>query len=134
MAKQKPMECFVLMPISDPKGYDGGHFQRVYQDLLRPACQAAKFEARRADEVTASNLIQLDILHRLLRSPMALCDLSSLNPNVMFELGIRQAFDMPVVLIKDDDTPNVFDIAPLRTITYRHTIKCRRISVGLRML
>ncbi len=37
----------------------------------------------------------------------------------MFELGLRQAFDKPVVLIQETGTPAVFDIAPLRYTEYR---------------
>ena len=80
-------ECFVIMPISDCASYSPGHFTRVYQDIIKPACQLAGFRPIRADDVVQTNLIHLDILQKLLHSPMALCDLSSLNPNVLFELG-----------------------------------------------
>jgi hypothetical protein len=50
---------------------------------------------------------------------MAVCDLSALNPNVLFELGMRQAFDKPVALIEEVGTPKIFDINPLRIARYR---------------
>jgi len=116
--EDKP-ECFVIMPISDPDGYSNGHFKRVYEDIFRPACQKAGFRAIRADDVRASNLIHLEILQQLLKAPMAICDLSSRNHNVLFELGLRQAFDKPVTLVQEQGTPSVFDIAPLRHVEYR---------------
>ena len=51
--------------------------------------------------------------------PMALCDLSSRNPNVLYELGIRQAYDKPVVLVKDDITTKIFDVSGINTIEYK---------------
>jgi len=111
--------CFVLMPISDPDGYVKGHFKHVYDDILVPACDSAGFKAVRADQVKQSNLIHLDILQKLLEAPMALCDLSSRNPNVLFELALRQAFDKPVALAQEVGTPTVFDISPLRYAEYR---------------
>jgi len=39
-----------------------------------------------------TNDIHIDILDRIINAPDGDCDLSGLNPNVMFELGIRQAF------------------------------------------
>ena len=42
---------------------------------------------------------------------MAVCDLSDQNPNVLYELGLRQAYDKPVVLIKDDITKEIFDVS-----------------------
>jgi hypothetical protein len=89
-------ECFVVMPISDPDGYLPGHFRHVFDDIFAPACDKAGFRPIRADQVRETSLIHLDILQKLIKSPMALCDLSSRNPNVLFELGLRQAFDQPV--------------------------------------
>lgn len=115
--------CFVLMPISDAEGYPIGHFRHVYQNIIKPACEMAGFSPIRADEVRATNLIHLDILKKLLEAPIAICDLSSRNPNVLFELGIRQAFDKPVVLVKDTGTPDIFDVAPLRYTNYSREMR-----------
>jgi len=112
-------ECFVIMPISDPDDYCSGHFKRVYDDIFTPAIKAAGFTPYRADQDVASNLIQLEILRKLIDCPMAICDLSTRNPNVMFELGIRQAFDKPVTLVQEEGTPAIFDISQFRYITYR---------------
>lgn len=56
-----------------------------------------------------------------------LCDLSTRNPNVLFELGIRQAFDRPVVLIQEKGTPKIFDIAPLRYLEYSKEMKYHEV-------
>ena len=128
-AKQKiAMEdCFLIMPISDPSDYKSGHFKRVRDDLFRPACEAAGFRAIRADETMETNVIQLDILKKLIEAPIAICDLSTRNPNVMFELGIRQAFDKPVVLVQEVDTPRIFDISGIRIIDYRRELLYREV-------
>lgn len=107
------------MPIADQDGYSKGHFQRVYTDLIIPACTKSGFKAIRADDVKESNFIHLDILQKLLDCPMAVCDLSSSNPNVLFDLALRQAFDKPVALIQELGTKQIFDIAPLRYTEYR---------------
>lgn len=114
----KKPECFIIMPISDTDGYSKGHWGHVYENIIYPSCEMANYQAIRADEVKATNLIHLDILKNLIDAPIAICDLSSRNPNVLFELGIRQAFDKPVVLIQEVGTPKIFDIAPLRYLEY----------------
>lgn len=116
---EKRDECFVIMPISDPEGYEKGHFQHVYDNIVSVACESADFKPVRADDVLQTNLIHLDVLKRIIETPMAVCDLSNRNPNVLFELGLRQAFDKPVVLIQEKGTPAIFDIAPLRYTEYR---------------
>ncbi|CAB5508442.1 hypothetical protein [uncultured Gammaproteobacteria bacterium] len=123
MAKKENKDCFVIMPISDTDGYDKGHFSRVYEDIIKPAVANTDFSVTRADEVKETNFIHLDILKQLIDAPIAICDLSSHNPNVLFELGIRQAFDKPVVLIREEGTPKIFDIGPLRYLEYSKKMK-----------
>lgn len=122
------------MPIADHDGYDKGHFTKVYEDIFKPACDSAGFIAVRADEVKQTNLIHLDILQKLIDSPMAICDLSSRNPNVLFELGLRQAFDKPTVLVQEAGTPKIFDIAPLRYTEYRRDLRYREVLEDQKMI
>lgn len=119
----KGKDCFIIMPIADTDGYQPGHFKHVYDNIVAPACEKSGYTAVRADDVKATNLIHLDILKKLIEAPVAICDLSSRNPNVLFELGIRQAFDRPVVLIQEIGTPKIFDIAPLRYLEYSKDMK-----------
>ncbi len=111
------------MPIADMDGYDTGHFSRVYNHLIKPACEKSGFKPVRADDVASSNYIIIDILHKILDSDMVLCDLSGRNPNVLYELGIRQAFNLPTVLIKDIKTTKIFDIQGLRYTEYNQTLR-----------
>jgi len=123
----KSKDCFIIMPIADTEGYPAGHFKHVYENIVGPSCELAGYNAVRADDVKATNLIHLDILKKLIEAPVAICDLSSRNPNVLFELGIRQAFDRPVVLIQEIGTPKIFDIAPLRYLEYSKEMKYHEV-------
>lgn len=116
---QQQKRCFVMMPFSDPKGYNKGHFFKVYEQIIKPAIENAGYIAYRVDENSVSDLITTKIFQAIVDCDMAICDLSSRNPNVLYELGIRHAFDKPVVLISDDKTERIFDIQGLSTITYR---------------
>lgn len=127
MAKDENKNCFVLMPIADCDGYEKGHFAHVYDDIIKPAIDKTEYTAIRADEVKETNFIHLDILKKLIDAPIAVCDLSTRNPNVLFELGIRRAFDKPVVLIQEKGTPKIFDIAPLRYLEYSKEMKYHEV-------
>lgn len=117
------LTCFVIMPIADSHGYESNHFDRVYKHLIQPACTKAGFKAVRADEITNTNFIVLDILRRIVESDIAICDLSSRNPNVMYELGLRQAFNKKTVLIKDEKTINPFDVQGFRYCSYDSALR-----------
>ncbi len=123
----KNNECFIIMPISDPNDYDKGHFKRIYEDIFKPACLDVGLEPIRSDDIAETSLIHIDILQKLLNSKMAICDLSSHNPNVLFELGIRQAFDMPTVLVQEKGTKPIFDISPLKYCEYRKNLIYREV-------
>lgn len=122
-AKKEQKDCFIIMPIADADDYPKEHFSHVYENIIKPSCEMSGHKAVRADEVKETNLIHLDILKKLIEAPIAICDLSNRNPNVLFELGIRQAFDKPVVLIQEEGTPKIFDITPLRYLEYSKDMK-----------
>ncbi|MCM0298276.1 hypothetical protein J8K92_06425 [Bacteroides fragilis] len=119
----KNKKCFVIMPIGDTEGYEEGHFSKVYENLLKPAIKKAGYQPERADEVQSTNLIAVDIIERIFQTPIAICDVSSCNPNVFYELGIRHTCSLPVVLIKDEKTNNPFDIKDIRYIEYSEQLE-----------
>lgn len=116
-------KCFIIMPIADMPGYETRHFDRVYTHIIKPACIKAGFEPVRADDVTNSNFIVLDILRKIVEYDIAICDLSGRNPNAMYELGLRQAFNKKTVLIKDEKTINPFDVQAFRHVEYDSSLR-----------
>lgn len=133
--KKEPQEenkktCFVIMPISDVEGYEKGHFSRVYDYLIKPACEAAGYKVERADDTAKTNMIIVDILQKAVKYDMAICDISARNANVFYELGFRQAFNMKTVLIKDKKTAMPFDISSIRTLSYSETLRIDEVEKG----
>ena len=52
------------------------------------------------------------------QADLVIADLTDHNPNVLFELGIRIAVNKPVVLIKAQGPPQVFDLETIRVYQY----------------
>jgi hypothetical protein len=115
--------CFIIMPIADHPDYETGHFNRVYEYLIKPACINAGYEPKRADDSKASHMIMLDILQKITECDMAICDISTKNANVFYELGLRQAFNKKTILITDGLTNTPFDITGFRYVKYEHTLR-----------
>lgn len=118
--KEKTTEkrCFVMMPFSDQGDYPKGHFTKVYEQIFAPAIIKAGYKPYRVDENTISDSIINKIFEGVQNCEMALCDLSNRNPNVLYELGLRQAYNKPVVLVKDEKTENIFDVSVISTVPY----------------
>lgn len=127
----KTKTCFVIMPISDHPDYDPGHFKRVYEYIIKPACQKAGYEAIRADDTVKTNDIVSDIIKKIIDSDMAICDMSSRNPNVFYELGLRHAFNLKTTLIKDKKTSRAFDIAGLRSVEYDESLRVDEVKKAI---
>lgn len=119
----KQKTCFVIMPIADHPDYAPGHFDRVYNHLIKPACEMAGYKTLRADDAKASHMIMFDILKKIVECDMAICDLSSKNANVFYELGLRQAFNRKTILITDSITQTPFDITGFRYVKYSESLR-----------
>ncbi|MDO5540600.1 MAG: hypothetical protein Q4F83_11115 [Eubacteriales bacterium] len=116
--REDEKRCFVMMPISDQGDYPQGHFTKVYEHIFKPAIEEAGFEPYRVDENKICDSIINKIFDAIQNCPMALCDLSNRNPNVLYELGLRQAYDKPVVLVQDEKTERIFDVSGINTVRY----------------
>lgn len=117
--------CFIAMPITthstDVGRYgDDDHWRHVLEILFVPAVEAAGFTAIRP-VASGSHMIHGEIVKHLSTADLVLCDLSSHNPNVFFELGVRTSLNLPVALVSDEETPLAFDTAGMNT----HKYDCR---------
>ena len=112
-------KCFVMMPISEQGDYPEEHFTKIYEQIFKPAIEDAGYQPYRVDENAISDHIINKIFSAIQECPMALCDLSNRNPNVLYELGLRQAYDKPVVLVQDEKTDKIFDISGISTVFYK---------------
>jgi hypothetical protein len=113
-------KCLIIMPTSEPEGYASGHFGRVYDYILLPACRAAGFWPERADSPTDSSA---DIIKHILESDIAICDLSANSTNVLYAFAIRQALNLPVVLVKDVRTALSFYSKDFNEVEYDDSLR-----------
>jgi len=123
-AEQTKSSCFVVMPISTPhdarESYRGDeqHFKHVLDHLFIPAIENAGFESL-SPIASGAEIIHAEIIRKLETADLVLCDMSTLNANVFFELGIRTAVDKPVALVRDQHTANIpFDTSLINHHVY----------------
>ncbi len=113
---RKPV-CGIVMPISAIDGCAKEHWSEV-EGILTGAIVEAGFDACLVSNADDSGVIQKRIVQNLYNNAMVVCDVSCKNPNVMFELGMRLAFDKPTVVVMDDKTDFSFDTAPIEHLIY----------------
>jgi hypothetical protein len=115
--------CFVLMPFGKKPDNGGSDidFDSVYNDLIFPAIEEAGLKPIRADEEKVGGIIHKPMFERLILCEYAVVDLTTANPNVFYELGVRHAARpySTVLLYAEGRKQLPFDIAPLRAIPYK---------------
>ena len=110
------LRVFVAMPYGRQDNVD---FDRVYQELIRPALAGVAFDVFRADEERRAGEIRTDMFQQLLLADLVVADLTLDNPNVWYELGVRHALRARNTLLisaRTDRSP--FDVYTDRKLRY----------------
>jgi hypothetical protein len=94
-------------------------FDDIWRLLIKPALVRAGCRPYRADDEIKAGDIRTDMYFELVTGEFVLADISTLNANVFYELGVRHGVSPRGVIMIDggwDKRP--FDVAPDRTFTY----------------
>ena len=117
----RPRSCFVIMPYGKKKDVEGREidFDAAYDEIIREPVESAGLECVRCDEIEKAGSIHEDMFERLATAEAAVVDITTLNPNVFYELGARHALTRSVtVLIRREGGAAPFNIQDLRIIEY----------------
>lgn len=113
--------CFIAMPIKKEGTDEFQHYQALYKDHLAPLVEAAGFQVIRADDIQRSGAITRDVIVHLAQADLVIADLTDLNPNVFYEIGIRHSLrgSGTVMILDEERTPDVpFDLGAYRVIKF----------------
>jgi nucleoside 2-deoxyribosyltransferase len=107
--------CFVIQP------FDAGKFDKRFDDVYKPAIEAAGLQPYRVDRDPAVE-VAIDAIEDGIRSAtICLADITTDNPNVWYELGFAFAAGRPVVMVCSHERPDKkypFDIQHRAIIPY----------------
>lgn len=109
-----PQLCFVLMPFGDK-------LQPIFEDHIRPTVEKAGLRCERADDIRGTSLITWDIWERINRARFVIADLTDLNANVFYELGLAHAISKDAILLTQSMNFVPFDLRALRCVLYDST-------------
>ena len=114
--------CGIVMPIATVGDYPPGHWPHV-RDLIERAITAAGYVPAPVWEGSDAEMIQAKIMHNLFSHKIVVVDVSGLNPNVMFELGVRLTIGKPTILVADDSTKLPFDTGVIEHEIYDRALR-----------
>lgn len=95
-------------------------FDRIYDDLVKPAILQAGLEPLIESEERAGGSIHKTMYEKIILCEFCIADLTNLNPNAYYELGMRYAVKpfTTIPIIASSHFPLPFDIASDRTFIY----------------
>lgn len=110
--------CFVIMPFSKTsEEHSEEYWSRHFETFLKPLIETnPDLEAHRSQALRGDILRQ--IITDLVVSRVAVADLTDHNPNVFWELGVRQSFKHGTVTIAEVGTKLPFDVSGKGTLFY----------------
>jgi len=123
MAKKQKL-CFVIMGFGKKTDLSTGKtldLDKTYKNIIKPAVEKAGLQCVRADEIQDSGLIDKSMYALLMHADLVVADISTYNPNAIYELGIRHAVrPYSTIIIKEQEGVIPFDINHNRTFHYVH--------------
>ncbi len=109
--------CFVIMPFSGTTDkHTDEYWKNHFESFLKPLIEECNLEARRSEALRGDILRQ--IITDLVVSRVVVADLTDYNPNVYWELGVRQSFKHGTVTIAEVGTRLPFDVGGKSTLRY----------------
>jgi hypothetical protein len=107
--------CFVIMPFSPTLG-------RIYESIVKLTVEQEGLVCRRADDFKTNRVIIQDIWKAICEARLIIADLTGLNPNVMYELGMAHTVGKETIMIYQRQRGRApkfpFDIGHMRRIEY----------------
>jgi hypothetical protein len=116
--------CFVVMGFGVKTDFATGRkldLDKSYRLLIKPVVEAKGMECIRADEIRHSGTIDVPMYQELLTADVVVADLSTANPNALYELGIRHALrPRTTIVISENKLPYPFDLNHVLMTSYTH--------------
>ena len=116
--------CFVVMGYGKKKDPDTNRtidLDATYKKIIRPAIEAAGCRCIRGDEIIEAGIIDRSMYALLYSADIVIADITTCNPNAIYELGVRHALrPFSTIIIKEDEGKIPFDIGHDKIISYKH--------------
>lgn len=123
MAKSKKI-CFVIMGFGKKTDYSTGKtldLDKTYKNIIQPAVESSGYQCVRADEIQDAGIIDKSMYALLMQAELVVADISTFNPNAIYELGIRHAVrPYSTIVIKEEEGKIPFDLDHTRIFHYKH--------------
>lgn len=108
---------------------------KTYKNIIKPAAEQCGYRCVRSDEIKQSRIIDKSMYGLLICADLVIADISTYNPNAIYELGVRHAVKpFYTVILKDKDGNIPFDLSHTNIMEYRQIEKCIDVEEAKRCI
>ncbi|MDW9488223.1 hypothetical protein GYB73_08695 [Sinorhizobium meliloti] len=120
LAGDKKKLCFVVGPIGADDSEARIHADWLFEEIVTPVLgeHFNDFFTTRADKISSPGMIDTQVIDALLNADLVIADLTTLNPNAFYEIGIRHAIQKPIIHMHLEGERIPFDIAAFRSVKF----------------
>jgi hypothetical protein len=114
--------CFIITPIGEPNSEINLKAFGLINAVMRPVLKDHGYEPLSASDISNAGSINKQILKHIYEDELVICNLTGLNPNVMYELAVRHAVRKPLIIMAEKGTKLPFDVVDQRCVFYDDTL------------
>ena len=113
-------ECFIVGVIGKAGTEQRIHADWFFRGIVEPtfAEHFKNFVVVRADTMNTPGTITTQIIDKLLNAKLVIADLTYLNPNAFYEIGIRHMAGLPIIHAHQAGEAIPFDVSTFRSLEY----------------
>lgn len=120
MAESERKRCFVVGPIGGDESDERIHADWLLEEIIQPVFDEhfKDFDVTRADKIAEPGQIDAQVIEALLDSELVIADMTTLNPNAFYEIGIRHMVAEPIIHMNLEGEKIPFDVGSYRSIKF----------------
>ncbi len=116
--------CFVAIGFGPKTDYETGRLldlDKTYEHLIKPVFDELGMDCFRAKEIRHSGIIDVPMYKWLFEADIVVADISTMNPNAIYELGVRHALKPSTTIVMSENKMKFpFDLNHTLISHYEH--------------
>ncbi len=128
--------CFVIIGFGPKVDYETGRtldLDKTFENLIKPVFDGLNIKCFRANGIRHTGVIDELMYEWIFKADIVVADISTLNPNALYELGVRHALrPNSTIVISEDKLKYPFDVNHIVIEKYEHLGKDIGVSEAKR--
>lgn len=116
--------CFVIIGFGVKTDFETGrtiNLDKTFENIIKPVFDKLDILCYRSCDLDQSGVIDVEMYENILKADFVVADISTLNPNAIYELGVRHALrPNTTIVIAEKELKLPFDINHVLIHSYEH--------------